>query len=232
MLKNQALVSVIIPVYNGERYLKEAIKSVLSQDYRLLEIIVVDDGSTDDSATVVQQFGSVVRYHYQAHAGVSSARNSGVELAQGEFLAFLDADDLWVQDKLTQQVAALTADADLQISFGYVRQFHSPDLDDETKRRIKCPATPIQGLHAGCMLLKLATFLQVGRFRADIEGGFFIEWYARAVEQKLKMQTIPDVLMLRRLHATNIGRMEPDRRAGYARVLGEVIQRRRHQQPL
>ncbi|MCX6044755.1 MAG: glycosyltransferase family A protein [Chloroflexi bacterium] len=231
MLKNQGLISVVIPVYNGERYLAEAINSVLSQDYRPLEIIVVDDGSTDGSAKVAQAFGSVVRYHYQAHAGVSSARNLGVECAQGEFLAFLDADDLWVQDKLTQQVATLTADVDLDIVFGHVSQFHSPDLDDETKRRIKCPDTLLRGFHPGCMLLRLATFLRVGMFRADIAGGYFIEWYARAVEKELKLQTMPDILMLRRLHNTNIGLTEPHRRLDYARVLGEVI-RRRHQKPV
>ena len=88
------LVSVIIPVYNYDRYLAEAVESVLSQTYQHLEVIIVDDGSTDQSGEVARSFaGSGVRYCPQVHAGIGPARNKGVELAQGEFLAFLDADD-------------------------------------------------------------------------------------------------------------------------------------------
>ncbi len=95
------LVSVIIPVYNYDRYLGEAIESALGQTYQHLEVIVVDDGSTDQSGEVARSFaGRGVRYCHQVHAGIGPARNRGVELAQGEFLAFLDADDRWPLEKL------------------------------------------------------------------------------------------------------------------------------------
>src|SRR5438552_10684660 len=108
------LVSVIMPVYNGERYLAAAIRSVLAQTYTAAEVIVVDDGSTDDSAEIVHKFGTAVRYESQLHRGSPDAsRNRGVELARGEYLAFLDQDDLWTNNKLELQVAAATADESL-----------------------------------------------------------------------------------------------------------------------
>src|SRR5919205_4589183 len=97
---------VIIPVYNGESYVAEAIESILDQTYRPAEVIVVDDGSTDNTAEVVKRFGDVVQYHHQPNRGAGAARNRGVELSHGEFLAFLDADDLWHKDKLAHQIQA------------------------------------------------------------------------------------------------------------------------------
>src|SRR5215813_10638726 len=106
-MKETPLVSVIIPVYNYDRYLAEAIESVLSQTYQHLEVIVVDDGSTDRSGAVARSFaGRGVRYCYQAHAGIGPARNKGVELAQGDLIAFLDADDRWPSEKIERQLHA------------------------------------------------------------------------------------------------------------------------------
>src|SRR5215203_2881736 len=113
-----SVVSAIIPVYNSERYLAEAIESVLVQTYPSHEIIVVDDGSIDGSAQVAKRFGSAVRYVFQRQAGVGAARNHGVELAEGRFFAFLDADDLWTKDKLQLQLAAFAADPELEAVFG------------------------------------------------------------------------------------------------------------------
>src|SRR3989441_12309052 len=100
-------VSVVIPVYNGERYLADAIQSVRDQTYQNFEVIVVDDGSTDGSAEVAQSFGEAIRYVHQANGGVCKARNTGMAVARGGYLAFLDQDDLWLPDKLATQVAYL-----------------------------------------------------------------------------------------------------------------------------
>ena len=94
----EILVSVIIPVYNGERYLAEALDSVLRQSHPADEIIVIDDGSTDGSAKIIESFRASVEYHWQPNGGPGAARNLGVTLAHGAFLAFLDADDLWTED--------------------------------------------------------------------------------------------------------------------------------------
>lgn len=102
------LVSVVIPNYNYGRYLKNAIESVLEQTYPHVEVIVVDDGSTDDSERVVQDYSERVRWLKQANQGVSAARNRGIRESQGALVAFLDADDAWRADKLAQQVPRFT----------------------------------------------------------------------------------------------------------------------------
>lgn len=98
-------VSVVIPTYNYAHFLREAIESVLAQTFRDFEVIVVDDGSTDNTPEVVAQFGDRVQYIRQANQGPNAARNTGVLAARGEFIALLDADDLWLPDKLSRQVA-------------------------------------------------------------------------------------------------------------------------------
>ena len=106
-------------------------------------------------------------------------------------------------------------------------QFHSPELDEETCQRIALPDAPLTGYHPGTMLIRRATFQRIGLFRADLEVGQFIDWYARAQEQKLKMQVLPDVLMQRRLHGANMGIEKRHERGDYARILGNVLRRRR-----
>ncbi len=102
-----AKVSVIITTYNRPHYVVEAVKSVLTQTYSNLEIIVVDDGSTEETAKALEVFGSKIRYFYQANQGVSAARNFGIEQTTGEYVAFLDDDDLWLAQKLERQMTVL-----------------------------------------------------------------------------------------------------------------------------
>jgi glycosyltransferase involved in cell wall biosynthesis len=97
-------VSVVIPVFNGEHFIGDAIQSALDQTFRDFEIIVVDDGSTDGTERIVRQFSGALSYHRQENSGVGAARNLGVALAKGEWIAFLDADDIWYPQKLSDQV--------------------------------------------------------------------------------------------------------------------------------
>jgi len=108
-------VSIIIPVYQGDRFLAEAIESVLNQTYTNYEIIVVDDGSTDNSREVLLPYLDKIRYVYQENQGVAAARNRGIKIARGEFIAFLDQDDFWLPDKLALQVACFNAQPELGI---------------------------------------------------------------------------------------------------------------------
>ena len=105
------MISVIIPTYNRASFLEEAIQSVLVQDFFIrnasipFELLVIDDGSTDNTKEVVRSFGDKVKYHFQEHKGVSAARNLGLELTQGDYLAFLDSDDLWKKEKMSTQMS-------------------------------------------------------------------------------------------------------------------------------
>lgn len=112
MFRRSPLVSVVIPNYNHAKYLGDAIASVLNQTFRDFEIIVVDDGSTDNSREVVAQFGDQVQYIWQHNSGLSAARNTGIGRSRGEFIAVLDADDMYEPDFLSVLVPILEADAD------------------------------------------------------------------------------------------------------------------------
>src|SRR5689334_18119421 len=117
-----ALISIIIPVFNGEQHLAEAIGSVRAQDYEAKEILVIDDGSTDRTAEIAASFAEV-QYHRQERSGAGAARNVGVDLAQGDFLAFLDADDVWLPKKLPRQMEILNGDEDIEAVFSHAVQF-------------------------------------------------------------------------------------------------------------
>jgi glycosyltransferase involved in cell wall biosynthesis len=224
---NSFLVSVIIPVYNCERYLAEAIESVLAQTYRPIEIIVVDDGSTDGSAEVVKAFGSSVHYCYQANSGIGGARNKGINLARGNFLAFLDADDLWVEDKLMQQMAVFQGKQGLDFIFGHVQQFISPELDEKHKSNIHCPAKKMPGYIAGAMVIKKEALIHAGAFETHWQIGEFVHWYIKAKEQGMKSFMLPEIVLKRRLHTDNMGTRHRDSRTDYVRMLKASLDRRR-----
>ena len=103
-MTGRQLVSVIIPTYNSGTYVTETIDSVLNQTYPHREIIVVDDGSTDDTPEQVRRYGSAISYIRQSNSGVGAARNTGLRAASGHYLAFLDSDDLWLPEKLAVQL--------------------------------------------------------------------------------------------------------------------------------
>jgi glycosyltransferase involved in cell wall biosynthesis len=126
-LEMNDLVSVVIPVFNGSRYLAEAVRSVLDQTYPRVEVVAVDDGSTDDSPRVLAGFGERVRVIRQANSGVAAARNTGMSNARGEFVAFLDQDDYWRPEKLARQVDRFRASGRVGLvhtDFGFRRGDH------------------------------------------------------------------------------------------------------------
>lgn len=222
MTNTATTISVIIPVYNGSAFLAEAIESVLSQTHQAYEVIVVDDGSTDDSVAVAERYAPAVRIVSQPNAGCGAARNLGVLHAGGSLLAFLDADDLWVPDKLQQQVCALAHDDTLEMVFGRVEVFH----DIEDNNALATATQVYDGIIAGTMLIIHTAFQRVGAFATEWRIGEFADWYARALECGVRAHTIPQVLMKRRLHAKNITRAAADSRTAYLQVLRNTLRRR------
>jgi glycosyltransferase involved in cell wall biosynthesis len=147
------LISVLIPAYNGEPYLADAINSVLAQNYRPIEIIVIDDGSTDGTASIAQSFQDV-RYTYQTNGGISVALNHGIELAAGDYFSFLDADDLWTPNKLLRQMQCFEYDAALDMVFGHMQQFY--DIPDGVEGQNVSP--PVEGYFKGTLLISRTAF--------------------------------------------------------------------------
>lgn len=205
MSQTHSTVSVIIPVYNAERYLRAAIESVLTQTVLPLEIIVVDDGSTDASGAVARRFVPNVRVVTQPNEGPAAARNCGVSLARGDYLAFLDADDLWVDNKLQRQLHALTTNPALAMVFGQVEQFYSSELSQQATLPDLGQRHLLAGIHVGAMLIRRAAFARIGLFDPQWQVAEFMEWYGRAQALGVKSLVLPDLVMRRRIHTTNLG---------------------------
>lgn len=222
-----SLISVMIPVYNGEAYLGEAIQSVLSQSYRPIEIIVVDDGSDDGSGAVARSFGDAVLYERQTRAGNGAARNRATALAKGGLFTFLDADDRLMPNALEQLARALDEDSSLQVVYGHVREFTSPDLDPEARARLRQPVERIAGCLPTNMLIRRDAFFRVGQFPTNLRVGVTVDWSARAAEQQMQTRLVDDVLFERRLHANNNGIREQEHRSQYLHVVKAALDRRR-----
>ena len=219
--------SVIIPAFNCERYLGEAIESALAQTRPPSEIILVDDGSTDGTAAVARRFGDAITVLQQPNGGIGAARNLGIARSNGAFLAFLDADDIWETHKLELQWAAFDADPSMDLCFSKIQPFLSPDLDQRTRATLVCPQEPVPGYVASSMLARRESFARVGEFGTEWKVGEFVDWLARAKELGLRTQMLDDVLVRRRIHCTNTVIRERASYTDYARIIRASLERRR-----
>lgn len=218
-------VSVVIPAHDAERYLGAAVASALAQTAPPLEVVVIDDGSRDGTGEVAR--GLPVRYLRQENRGIGATRNRGVQAARGEFVAFLDADDLWAPRKLELQLQAFAADRAASLVFGHVEHFISPELDPDTAARLRCPEGSEPGYVAGAMLARRAIFHRVGPFRTDLKLGEFVDWMARARELPVREILFEEIVLRRRLHASNHTLRERAHRNDLARVVKASLDRRR-----
>jgi glycosyltransferase involved in cell wall biosynthesis len=220
------LVSAMIGAYNAEPYLGEAIESVLAQDYEPIELIVVDDGSTDGTADVARSFAEV-RVISQENGGNGAARNRAVQEASGDLYAFLDADDRFTPGKLTLQKGVLDADPGLDMVFGHVREFFSPELDEQTRARLRPPAAkPMPWTAPNLMLIRRQSFERVGLFTTSVRVGVTVDWFARAKEAGLRYSIVSEVVLERRLHTQNNGLRESASRSDYLQVIRQAMKRR------
>ena len=180
-------VSVIIPAYNGDRYLAAAIDSVLAQTYQDLEIIVIDDGSTDNTPQIAQQYGAAVQYLSQANQGVAASRNLGMAKARGDYIAFLDQDDVFLPHKLSSQVEMLEQDDNL----GIVNSgWQITDQQGEVKAAVQ-PWQQIPDLTAANLIIWKPVFLGAILFRRS--------WLEQVSGFDISLEQTPDVDLVMRL---------------------------------
>lgn len=223
-------VSCIIAVYNGQAYLHEAIDSVLAQTYPDVEIVVVNDGSTDGTAGVIGRYGDRVRSLHQENRGVSVARNRGVEMSTGELICFLDADDLFDARKIAVQVDTLRADPQLDLCACHASNFWSPEISPDALRRDSRYAqtfwrAPVPG-YIISWLFRRGLWDRVGGFAAELRHSEDIDWFSRARDLCMRQLTLPDVLVHRRLHPANVtARRETQDVATLADVLKAHLKR-------
>ena len=222
-----AAISVIVPAFNAARYLPEAVASIHEQTCAPLEIIVIDDGSTDETPEVVRALGNAVVSIRQSNLGIGAARNRGVEAARGNYLAFLDADDLFMPGKLARQLAHLRGEGGPDISFGCVEEFVDSDPSRDQASSLVARVGARGGGVPGAMLISRADFLRVGVFDVSWRVGEFADWYMRAMDAGLRAETLDEVVLRRRLHGDNVGIRERASRADFARIMKRALDRRK-----
>jgi len=217
----EPLVSVVIPVFNGERFLRNAVESVLAQKYSPLEIIMVDDGSTDGTADVARSLPETVRYLHQTNQGPAAARNRGIERAQGSLIAFADADDLWPEDKLALQLPYLMRDPAAEIVMGLIQQVLLSETGAENF------AEPAFSVNLGSAIIRKSVFERVGLFDETMRYSEDVDWFMRAREGGAAIVTIDAVTLLYRQHDQNMTRGKSTSELNVLKALKRSLDRRR-----
>lgn len=225
---NQPLVSVIIPTYNRASFLPDALASVLEQDYRAVEILVVDDGSTDGTAELVCSQPEI-KYIHQPNQGVAAARNTGIRHSQGEFIAFLDSDDTWTRTKLSVQVGYHLTHPEVGYSVTHLRNVLMPGCVRPAWLRPELLSGDHVGMATATMVARRSVFDRVGLFDVSYRVGEDSEWLFRAKDAGVPMAIIPEVLLARRVHDHNLSAQSSTASSELLRILKASFDRRRSQ---
>ena len=224
--RSQISISIIIPVYNGEEYLAEAIQSVRTQGVGPLEFIVVDDGSTDRTRQLVESFGPECRYHYQDNAGPAVARNAGLQKARGGIIGFLDADDLLTPEGLSVRYARLAESPKLDAVMGTLQVLERQTGDAE-KDRFEPRGEPLVCYNMGSVLVRRAVFDRIGAFNPRYRWCEDVDWFMRAQEHGTVFDVLADVVLLYRRHEKNMTRNAAGVAFSLTKVFKASIDRRR-----
>ncbi len=215
-------VSVVIPTYNSARFLADAVTSVLEQGYPRLEILIVDDGSTDDTRQLAVSMGPAVRYLYQDNQGPPAARNLGLRSITGDLVALLDADDLWTPGKLALQVPPLMSNPDLGMVLGLTQYFRTNEQTGEEER-----LRPFFVVQLGCGLFRSEVFRTVGGFDETLRYGDDVDWFMRTREQGIGAVLLDRATVRYRRHSDNMTIADGHQGPTQAETLKRSLDRRR-----
>ena len=221
------LVSVVMPVFNGERFLAQSIESVIRQDYRSIEIIIVDDGSTDKSAEIASSF-SGVRCVYQENRGNANARNRGIELAKGEFIAFIDQDDLWVPHKVSVHIKYLLEHIDIVFTVAHIRHFLETGMEKPAWLRQDLLDKTRPDFAPGSLVARKSAFELVGKFNEHYKTSSDVDWFYLANDKKVPMVVLSDVLIHKRVHQSNLSAMVGQTHKELLKIIRESINRKKN----
>ena len=225
MAEYKPLVSIIMPVYNGEKYIAQAIESVFKDVYRPIEVIVVDDGSSDNTAQIIDQFKDV-SYIYQDNGGVASARNKGIAVSRGEIIAFMDCDDIWQPNRLTATVNYFHQHPETGYAQGKQMMFLEPGCNVPPWVEPAWLVEPQDVSSTAALTARRITFDRVGLFNEEYTSGEDTEWLVRASEAGIPMARLPEVVLHRRIHGGNLStKMLLKRKANLMRIARESIRR-------
>lgn len=222
---NIPLISIIIPVYNGEYYIQAALDSIFAQDYKNHEIIVVDDGSTDSTLDILQKYPGI-RVLRQENMGPASARNLGISAAQGTMIAFLDSDDIWHPNKLSVQVLEMIEHPDIGYILCRMHLFCEfgitlPDTLN-AKHYLNDPSAYIPS----ALLVRKSVLDEVGLFNPQLRTAEDADWFARAKDMGISSIILDMVLLEKRLHQNNISMTDTHNNANLLSALRQSVIRK------
>ena len=199
------LISVMMPTYNNAKYIKQAIESIYAQNYDNIEIIVVDDGSTDNTKEIVQQYKDI-KYFYIEHKGIPFARNTALEKSTGEYIAFLDSDDYWLPNKLNTQIQYFKDHPDCEIVFTKYENFFENEY--VKKNKIAIFEKTSEKNNNSCLetsVVKKRVFDKCGKYNESLEFGEDTEYEYRISKNNINIKHIINkIFYMRRLHGKNI----------------------------
>jgi len=219
------LISVVIPTFNGERFLRETVHSVLAQDYPALEIIVVDDGSVDGTRQIAESLQADIRYYRQAqNRGPAAARNVGIRDAAGELLAFLDVDDCWPAGNLRLLLEEMGSGNE-EVVYGHAQMMRfRPDSGD-----YECVGGPEESFphYIGSGLYRRSAFETVGLFDEELRFGEDTDWYTRAAHAQLPMRRLKEITLHVRRHGANMTNGRTQAELNPLRLVKKALDRKR-----
>jgi len=223
------LVTIIMPAWNRARYIREALDSLLEDTWSPKEIIVVDDGSTDETAAIVNSFPQV-RYIYQEHQGVSVARNTALENATGEYVTFLDSDDIWVPGRIAFSINFFEDNPELDYILAKQELFLEKGCVVPEGFRPSRFGNPEQSEGTPVLMARRACFDRIGKFNPLFRKCEDLEWVARASDEGLKMARIPLVAVKVRIHDRNTTYLDKtDHNSLVFKIIRDSIHRKKHE---
>lgn len=225
-MNQKPTVSVITVVQNGERYLSTAIESILAQAWQPDEVLVIDGASTDRTAEIAQSYPKV-RYSQQQGEGLAHARNTGIEDASSEWIAFLDHDDYWTPQKLELQMSCLANRSEYQYSYAEVQLFLEPGCQLRAGFPLHLLEQPQIGRTPGTLIARRSLFDRIGQFNPQLRIGCDAEWFARVKDAKIPAAFVPEVLLYKRVHQTNLSANVAANRKELFQVVKQSLDRQR-----
>jgi glycosyltransferase involved in cell wall biosynthesis len=218
-MESRPALSVIVPVHNGERFLAEAIESVLAQRHPGLEILVIDDGSTDATPELALAMGAPVRHIRQENRGPSAARNTGIRHAQADLVTFLDADDRWTADMLALLLPALEDGTSADIAMGYTQP-----MDAGMQQTLMAPRLAFA---VSACLFRRSAFERFGLFDESIRLGEDLDWLLRAREAGGRIALVNGITLLYRQNPGSASFGKNAAELNLFRILKRSVERRR-----
>ena len=202
---NGIQVSVVIPAYNAEDTLAGTLDSVHAQTRPANEIIVIDDGSEDRTAEIATGHISGPRVISTSNHGSAAALNHGIEEASCTILAFVDADDIWTENKLELQTGFLSMQPDTGFILSHMEAFVCPSVSEETRNSLVFPAGPQPGYLIGTMMARRDVFRKHGMFDTELRTGYFIDWFSRMKSRSVQYTMLDEILLKRRVRPGTLG---------------------------